>query len=360
MSKKDYYEILGIPKGATTDDIKKAYRKKALQYHPDKNPNNPDAESLFKDVAEAYSVLGDENNRRQYDHGGLDQNNFNTWNGFGGGFNVDDIFNDFFASTFYGQKRQNKNTKTRGVDLRFSISLTLQECFFGTTKKIKYKRTVVCDTCGGTGAKDNSNVQKCSHCGGKGWILNNRNTVIGTIATQQTCSVCKGTGQIILEKCNSCNGQKIVLREEIVDLEIPKNVDSGSIITFHGIGNASTNGGGYGNVIVQIEILQDKNFIRSGYDLIIKKTISIYDAVFGKEIEITTVDNTAIKVVIPNGIQSGNRLRIAEKGMFKPLINTRGDMYIDVFVYIPKDLNDQEKKIFQKLKNSENIKPKNN
>jgi len=357
MARKDYYEVLGVPKAATLEEIKKAYRMLALKYHPDKNPNNPDAEAHFKEIAEAYSVIGDEEKRKKYDQGGFNERDFpGGFGGFGGGFNMDDIFAQFFGA--HSGWKQRRPQSQKGSDLRIKISLNLEEVFFGITKKVKYRKEVVCNTCKGTGAANNSSVHTCGTCQGSGWVQKVKNTIVGTVVSQEQCSACGGTGKIIQTNCPTCGGEKVTIQEETVDITIPRSIKDGDMLSYAGAGNASKNGGPSGNLIVLIEEEKNENFTRQESELYSKHEISIYDAIFGKELEIKTVNGSTIKIVVPPGTQSGTRLRIEGRGMYKMGTNYRGDLYIDVIVYIPKELSNEEKQVFEKIKDSESIKPK--
>lgn len=357
MARKNYYEILEVPEAATAEEIKKAYRQLALKYHPDRNPDNPDAEAHFKEVAEAYSVLGDEEKRRKYDNGSQDFTGFpGGFGGFGGGFDMDDIFEQFFAGRRAGYQR--KQQPQKGSDLRIKIPMNLKELFTGSTKKVKYKREAVCSACNGSGAASASSVHTCSTCNGSGWVQKVKNTIVGTVVTQEKCSDCGGSGKKVDSVCSVCGGRTVIFHEETIDLTIPRSVNGGDILSFAGAGNASRNGGVSGNLLVLIEEEPDQTFVRQESNLFMKFNISIYDAIFGKDIEINTIDGGTIKIAIAPGTQSGTRLRIEGKGMYKIAAETRGDLYIDVIVYIPERLTDKEKEVFEKLKDSENIKPK--
>jgi molecular chaperone DnaJ len=351
MARKDYYEILGIPKAASQEDIKKSYRKLALKHHPDKGGD----ENTFKEIAEAYSVLGDEDKRKRYDNGGFDGlKDFH--NGFGGGFNMDDVFEQMFRGGWGRTGQQNQPQK--GTDLRLKIRLTIQEIFNGLTKKVKYNKEVVCKTCNGSGAANESSVHTCSVCNGSGAVQKVIQTIVGTVVSQQTCENCGGTGKIIKSACSTCGGRKIVYEENQVDLTIPRSVKNGDVLSISGAGNSSKNGGPNGNLLILIEEVVDEKFFRNESDLFRTYGISIYDAIFGKEAEIDTIDGI-VKIKIPKGIQSGSRLRIEGKGLYKIGTNYRGDMYVDVHVFIPTNLTDEEKSVFEQIKDFENIKPKN-
>ena len=347
MARKDFYEVLGVPKAASKEEIKKAYRTLAKKHHPDKGGN----EEVFKEIAEAYSVLGDEEKKLKYDRGGFDATGFGN-GGFGGGFDMNDIFAQFF-----GGQRPNQNQPNRGSDLRIKITLNLQEVFTGVNKKVKYRKEVICGTCKGSGASVGSSVNVCADCGGSGQITRRKSTIMGSFITQDTCSSCGGTGKKIQTVCSTCNGQKVSFQEETLDLQIPRSLKNGDTLQYVGAGNASRNGGVNGNLFVIIEEEQDSILVRQESDLFSRSEISIFDAVFGKDLEIETIDGKG-KIHVAPGTQSSTRLRIEGKGLYKAETDYRGDMYLDVFVFIPKDLNDEEKAVFEKLKDSENIKPK--
>lgn len=351
---EDLYEILEIPKSASKEDIKKAYRRKAKLCHPDKGGN----EEEFKKVSYAYSVLGDKEKRKKYDHGGQDfGRDFSDFSGgFGRGFNMDDIFNQFFGAhrSDWGQR---KPQPQKGSDLRIKISLNLKEIFNGLTKKVKYKREAICSVCNGSGAAKASSVHVCSTCHGSGWVQRVKNTIVGTVVSQEQCSVCGGSGKMVDSVCPTCGGRKTAPKEETVDLTIPRSVRGGDILSFAGAGNASKNGGINGNLLVLIEEEKNELFIRQESELLMKCNISIYDAIFGKNLEINTIDGGIIKIAISPGTQSGSRLRVEGRGMYKIGANVRGDLYVDIIVYIPQILTEKEKEILEQLKDSENIKP---
>jgi molecular chaperone DnaJ len=352
MTRKDYYQILGVSKDASQEEIKKAYRTLAKKNHPDKGGN----EEIFKEIGEAYAVIGDIEKRKRYDLGdsGMGQGFPGGFpNGFGGGFSMDDILNQFF-----GGRRNHASQPQKGTDLKIKLKLTLQEIFTGITKKLKYRKEVLCKTCNGTGAANESSVKTCPTCNGSGQVQHVKNTIVGTVVTQEACSSCGGTGKIIQTVCPSCNGKKIVFHEEIVDLVIPKSVKNGDVLSFAGAGNVSKNGGINGNLFVIIEEEFNEFVARREFDLFTKYEISIYEAIFGKDLEMKTIENGIIKIAIAPGTQSGTKLRVEGKGLYKAGTNIRGDMYIDIIVFIPKTLSDKEKEIFEALKDSENIKPK--
>jgi molecular chaperone DnaJ len=353
MAKKDYYEILQVPKAATIDEIKKAYRKLALKYHPDKNPNNPEAEAMFKEIAEAYGVLGDDEKKKKYDSGGQGFENF-----FNHRYDGRPYSNSGFSSFFEQEWQRFQAQDRKGTDLKIFLNISLKEMFDGVIKKIKFKKQEKCKHCNGTGAAQSSSIHTCSTCQGSGRVRKIKNTIIGTVVTEEICLDCKGTGQIIDSACPVCNGRKVVLEDSVVEINIPKGVEHNDILIIQGAGNISLSGGANGDLIVGIMQLPDENFERiSSVDLLTKYDISVYDAMIGGEIEVLTIEGNSIKVQIPHGTQSKSKLRIQNKGMCYKNSDYRGDFFIEISVYIPKNLSEQEKKIIKKLKDSENFKP---
>lgn len=348
MAKKDYYEILGVPKTASIEEIKKAYRKLAMKHHPDKGGN----EEIFKEISDAYSILGDEEQKKKYDNRGT--SDFNFYSGFDG-YGMNDIFDQFFRNRGWNQPRQ--NIPRKGEDLRIKIELTLQEMFFGITKKIKYKKEELCDVCNGTGAANSTSIHDCPNCNGTGFISRVKQTIVGRVVSQDKCSNCGGTGKIIQTVCSSCGGKKTVVKEKTIEISIPKSIKHGDVISIEGAGNDSKFGGVCGNLLIYIEGKRHEHLDRYESDLIMNQEISICDAILGKEMEIEAIDGM-IKIVIAPGTQSKVRLKIEGKGMYKPGMNQRGDMFIDVNVFIPKKISDEEKELFEKIRESENIKPK--
>lgn len=350
MVRKDYYKILEVSKDATADDIKKSYRKLAIKYHPDKNPGDTNAENKFKEIAEAYSILGDEKKRNRYDLGEtsfesqFDDFNFDRFKkSWGFNFDVYDFLNG-------GQK------KYKAPDLRIHMSIDLEDVFSGTVKRIKFKRKILCDLCNGSGASDSSKVHKCTDCGGSCKVFRKKNTIVGTIISQENCKSCGGSGNIIESVCPKCNGKKIIEIIDTIDLEIPKGVNSGVVLNFVGAGDYSTHLKSYGDLMVIVEVKPHSIFVRQGDNLLMQLKISVYDAIFGKENEeIKTLDGNIIKINIPQGVQSFTKLRIAGKG-----INGK-DLYIELIVYIPnpKDLKSKEIEILKAIKDIKGITPTN-
>lgn len=367
MSKRDYYEVLGLAKGASADEIKKSYRKVAMQYHPDRNPGDKGAEEKFKEAAEAYEVLSDADKRAQYDrygHAGLGSNG----RGPGGGMNMDDIFSQFgdifgddlFGSFFGGGRRGGGGSRSRGVrgsNLRVKIKLNYEEIAKGVTKNIKVKKYVSCSSCSGSGAKDRNSVQNCSTCGGSGQVRRVSNTFLGQMQTVTTCPTCNGEGSIVTAKCAVCKGEGRVYGEETVTIDIPAGVQEGMQLSVGGRGNAGERGGSSGDLIVLIEEEQHPELHRDGLNVAFELHISFMDAVFGLQAEVPTIDGKA-KIKIPAGTQSGKIFRLKGKGF--PAVNSyeKGDQLIHVNVWTPQHVTPEEKDLLEKLSESPNFQPK--
>jgi molecular chaperone DnaJ len=364
MSKRDYYEILGVSKGASADEIKKAYRKVAMQYHPDRNPGDKSAEEKFKEAAEAYEVLSDQEKRAQYDrfgHAGV------SGNGRGGpNVNMEDIFSQFgdifgddvFGSFFGGGGRRGgqRGRGVRGSNLRIKIKLNYEEIAKGVTKQIKVKKHVTCTTCSGSGAKDKGSVQTCSTCNGSGQVRRVQNTFLGQMQTVTTCPTCNGEGSTITQKCASCRGEGRVYGEETVTLDIPAGVGEGMQMNVGGRGNAGERGGPAGDLIVLIEEEPHKELHRDGLNVAFELHISFPDAVFGTTVEVPTIDGRA-KIKIPAGTQSGKIFRLKGKGF--PGVNSyeKGDQLIHVNVWTPQNVSSEEKAMLEKMSDSPNFTP---
>lgn len=366
-TKRDYYEILGVQKGASQDEIKKAYRKVAMQFHPDRNPGDKAAEEKFKEAAEAYEVLSDADKRAQYDrfgHAGVQGNG----RGFGGGNgNMEDIFSQFgdifgddiFGSFFGGGGGRRGGQRMRGVrgsNLRIKIKLTYEEIAKGVTKQVKVKKHVPCNTCHGSGAKDKGSVQTCNTCGGTGQVRRVSNTFLGQMQTVSTCPTCNGEGTTITAKCGSCKGEGRVYGEETVTLDIPAGVQEGMQLSLGGRGNAGERGGPPGDLIVLIEEEQHKELHRDGLNVAYELHITFPDACFGTSVEVPTIDGRA-KIKIPAGTQSGKIFRLKGKGF--PGVNSyeKGDQLIYVNVWTPQNLSAEEKSQLEKMNVSPNFKP---
>jgi molecular chaperone DnaJ len=365
MSKRDYYEVLGLSRNATPEEIKKAYRKVAMQYHPDRNPGDKAAEEKFKEAAEAYEVLSDPDKKAQYDrfgHAGLSGNG----RGFSGATNMEDIFSQFgdifgediFGSFFGGQRGRSGSGRrgVRGSNLRIKLKLSYEDIAKGVTKQIKVKKYIRCTTCSGSGAKDSNSVQACSTCGGSGQVRKVTNTFLGQMQTVTTCPTCNGEGTTITHTCPSCRGEGRVYGEETVTIEIPAGVQEGMQLNVPGKGNAGQRGGGNGDLIVLIEEEPHKELQRDGNNVAYELFISFPEAVFGTQVEVPTIDGRA-KIKIPAGTQSGKIFRLKGKGF--PSVNAygKGDQLIFVNVWTPQNLSAEEKAMLEKLSKSENFKP---
>lgn len=365
-TKRDYYEVLGVSKSASTDEFKKAYRKLAMKYHPDKNPNDDEAEEKFKEAAEAYEVLSNDQKRAQYDrfgHAGM-----SGAGGFGGGsMNMDDIFSQFgdifgqgnpFESFFGGGGggRRERGRGQRGSNLRIKVKLNLEEIANGVQKKIKVKKHITCDTCNGSGAKDSSSYQTCSTCHGQGAVRKITNTFLGQMATTQTCSTCHGEGKIITAKCTKCRGEGRAYGEEIITIDIPAGVTEGIQLSMNGKGNAGLRGGPAGDLLLNIEETEHPELKRDDMDVIHELYLNIAEAALGVSVEVPTITGKA-KIKIPKGTQSGKLFRLQGKGI--PNINGygKGDQIIKVQVYTPTDLTPKEEELLEELKESANFNP---
>jgi molecular chaperone DnaJ len=368
--KSDFYEILGISKSASQDEIKKAYRKVAMQYHPDRNPGDKGAEEKFKQAAEAYEVLSDPDKRSQYDRFGHQAfGPGRSAGGFSGGMNMDDIFSQFgdifgesspFGSFFGGgggrKPSGGRSRGTRGSNLRVKLKLNFEEIAKGASKTIKVKKYVVCSTCNGTGARDKNSVQTCSACNGNGQVRRVQNTFLGQMQTVTTCPTCNGEGTTVTHKCTTCKGEGRTYGEETVVIDIPAGVQEGMQLSMGGKGNAGERGGSAGDLIVLIEEEAHPQLHRDGLNVAFDLHISIPDAVFGTQVEVPTIDGRA-KIKIPPGTQSGKIFRLKGKGF--PNVNSyeKGDQLIQVNVWTPQHVSAEEKQMLEKLQHSANFAP---
>ena len=365
MEKRDYYEVLGVSKSADATEIKKAYRKLALKYHPDKNPGDKEAEEKFKEAAEAYDVLSNEEKRHRYDQFGHAGVGGAGQGGFGGGMSMDDIFSQFgdiFGSFGgfsgfggFGGGRGSRRVN-RGTNLRVKVKMSLQEIATGIEKKIKVKKYVACQHCNGTGAKDGKSYSTCSTCKGSGQVTRVQNTILGAMQTTSTCPTCEGEGKIINEKCTFCNGEGVLMSEEVISINIPAGVAEGMQLSLSGKGNAARRGGVNGDLIVLIEEEEHPELVRDGNDLLYNVFIGYPEAVLGETVEIPTIEGK-VKVKIEAGTQPGKILRLWGKGL--PDVNGygKGDLLAKVNVWIPKNLSKDEKKLVEKMRETEGFKP---
>ena len=371
MSKRDFYEILGVSKSASADEIKKAYRKTAMQFHPDRNPGDKAAEEKFKEAAEAYEILSDADKKAKYDrygHAAFGPGTGGGNYGGGAGMNMDDIFSQFgdifgddmFGSFFGGGGRQRggggRQRGTRGSNLRIKLKLNYEEIAKGVTKNVKVKKHVVCTTCTGSGAKDKNSSQSCSTCGGSGQVRKVTSTFLGQMQTVSTCPSCNGEGTTITAKCGSCKGEGRVYGEETISIEIPAGVEEGMQLSMSGKGNAGERGGPNGDLIIQIEEESHEELHRDGLNVAYDLYISFPDAVFGTQVEVPTIDGRA-KIKIPAGTQSGKIFRLKGKGFPEVQGYHRGDQLINVNVWTPQSLSAEEKQALEKFNSSGNFKP---
>lgn len=362
MAKRDYYEVLGISKNATEDEIKKAYRKKAIEFHPDKNPGNTEAEEKFKEAAEAYDVLSDPQKKQRYDqfgHAGMG-GAASSGSGFGGGMSMDDIFEhfgDIFGGHFgFGSSSRQRTRVNKGTNLRVKVKLTLQEVAKGVEKKIKVKKYVTCSKCGGSGAEDASSIVTCSSCKGTGSVTRVVNSMFGQMQTSSACPTCQGEGKIITKKCSKCNGEGVEIAEEVISINIPAGVQEGMQLSMSGKGNAARRGGVNGDLLILIEEEPHPELIRDDNDLIYNLMLSLPTAILGGTVEIPTIEGKA-KIKIESGTQSGKILRLKGKGL--PSVNSygTGDLLVNIGVYIPESLTKEEKKIFEGFEKSQSFSP---
>jgi len=366
MAKKDYYEVLGVARGASADEIKKAYRKIALQFHPDRNPGNKEAEEHFKEAAEAYDVLSSADKRAQYDrfgHAGMGSNG-GGYGGGPGGMRMEDIFQNFgdvfgddmFGSFFGGGRQGGSRRGTRGANLRVKLKMNFAEIANGANKKIKVKKHVSCQTCNGSGAKDKGSVQTCGTCGGSGQVRRVTNTFLGQMQTVTTCPTCNGEGMSITAKCGSCKGEGRVYGEETLSLDIPPGVQDGMQLSMSGKGNAGERGGAPGDLLILVEEEKHPHLKRQDLDVIYYLHVSFPDAVLGTQVEVPTIDGKA-KIKLPPGTQSGKVFRLKGKGFPAFQSYEKGDELVEVNVWSPQNLSNEEKDMLEKLKESANFKP---
>lgn len=366
MAKRDYYEVLGVGKTASDDEIKKAYRKIAIKYHPDRNPDNQEAEEKFKEAAEAYDVLRDPQKRQQYDQFGFDgpQGGFGGFGG-GAGMNMDDIFS-MFGDIFgghtggFGFGGGNATRQYQGGDLRVRVKLNLQEIATGVTKKFKIHKDITCEACHGTGCEGGAQPETCTTCHGSGVTLKTVRSMFGMMQTQVPCPTCNGEGTIIKNKCKECHGDGVVKGDEVVEINIPAGVEEGMCVTVRGKGNAGKHNGVNGDIQVIISEEKSDTFERSGQDLYYNLVLDFATATLGSEVEVPTIDGTT-KIKIEPGTQPGKQIRLRGKGL--PAVQGygygKGDIIVNVTVFVPTTLSKEEKQLVTKFKECENFKADN-
>lgn len=363
--KRDYYEVLGVSKNVSKDDLKKAYRKIALENHPDRNPDNPQAEERFKEAAEAYEVLSNDEKRNLYDRYG--HQGVSGAAGGQGGFNMEDIFSQFsdiFGGSgfdFFGQQRGGGGGRRRsggqpGSDLRIKVSLTLEEIATGVNKKVKVKKYVSCAPCNGSGAKDSGSVKTCSTCNGSGYVRKIQNTFLGQMQTTAACTACNGSGQTITNKCTTCKGEGRNYNEETISIDIPGGVSEGIQLSMNGKGNAGLNGGPAGNLLINIQEKEHEHFNRDNNNILFELDVNFADAVIGTTIEVPTLSGK-VKVTIPPGTQGGKIFRLRGKGLPSIQGYGQGDQLIHVNIWVPTEVSSEERKILEKLREAKNFKP---
>ncbi|MCC0646998.1 molecular chaperone DnaJ [Clostridioides sp. ZZV15-6598] len=356
-TKRDYYEVLGISKGAEAQEIKKAYRKLAMKYHPDRNPGDKEAEEKFKEINEAYEVLSDDTKRKTYDQFGHD--GLNGQGGFGGqgGFNgqgfggFEDMFGDIFGDMFgggFGGGRQRRRGPQRGADIRQNVTISFEEAAFGKKMSIKLNRSEECDECDGTGAKPGTSKKTCSTCNGTGQVRTVQRTPFGNIASSRPCSTCNGTGEVIESPCSKCHGTGNTRKVKTIEVDIPAGIDDGQMIKLAGQGEVGEKGAPRGDLYIVVNVKSHPLFTRDGNDIYFEMPITFVQATLGDEIEVPTLDGK-VKYSVPEGTQTGTVFRLKEKGIPRIRGNSRGDQYVKVVVEIPKKLNDKQKDLLREF-----------
>lgn len=359
MAKADYYEVLGVQKNASADEIKSAYRKAAKKYHPDLNPNDKEAEAKFKEVNEAYEVLSDDQKRAKYDqfgHAAFDPSMGGGQYDASGFGDFSDIFSSFFGSGFGGSTTRSRNAPVTGHDLRYNLTISFEEAAFGARKEILVPREENCSACHGTGSKPGTEPVTCGVCGGSGQVRAQQNTMFGAFSTVRTCDACHGTGKIVKEPCPECRGKGRINKSKRIAVTVPAGIADGQTLNMRGEGEAGYRGGPSGDLYINIRVKPHKLFTRQGYDLHLDLSIPITVAVLGGEIEVPTL-GTPVKYKVPEGTQPGTVFRLREQGITRLNSNSKGDLFIHADVQIPRKLNDEQRELFQKLAASLGEKP---
>ena len=359
MAKRDFYDVLGVDKSSSPEQIKSAYRKLAVKHHPDKNPGDKVSEDKFKEASEAYNILSNQKKKQNYDnfgHAAFENGGGKQGGGFGGGFggaDFSDIFEDFFGDFGGGERsRGRRSSNNRGSDLRYDLSITLEEAHEGKKQNIKFSTTEKCNTCKGNGSKPGHSPDRCTVCGGNGKVRSNQ----GFFTVQQTCPQCAGSGEEITNPCNDCNGQGNKQASKKISVTIPKGVDDGTRIRLAGKGEAGTKGGASGDLYLFVNVHSHDLFKRSDENLFFEFPISIADAALGTTIEIPTIDGGKAKIKIPDGTQSGKQFRLKGKGMPYMRGSGNGDLYVQINTEVPISLNREQKELLEKFRKIENEK----
>lgn len=355
-TKRDYYDVLGVGKSVDATEIKKAYRKLAMKYHPDKNPGDKEAEERFKEINEAYEVLSDETKRRNYDqfgHEGVNGQGFGGAGGFGGqGFGgFDDIFGDIFGDMFgggFGGGRQRRRGPERGADIKQRVNISFEEAAFGKKVQVKINRSEECEECNGSGAKPGTSKKTCPTCNGSGQVQSVQRTPFGNIASTRTCSTCNGEGEVIDSPCTKCHGKGSIRKTKTIEVDIPAGIDEGQMIKLGGQGELGSRGGPRGDLYIEVNVNAHPLFTREGYDVYLEMPITFAQATLGDKIQVPTLDGK-VEYEIPEGTQTGTVFRLKGKGIPKLRSNVRGDQYVKVTVEIPKKLNDKQKELVRQF-----------
>lgn len=360
--KRDYYEVLGVQKGASDDEIKKAFRKQSKKYHPDLNPGNKEAEEKFKEVNEAYQVLSDKEKRSRYDqfgHAGVDPNYGAGGGGFNGaGFDFGDIFGDIFGGGFGGFGGGGRRSGSgRGNDIRQVIDITFEEAAFGCSKKLNIQTMDKCDSCGGSGAKKGTTAETCPQCHGTGRVRTQQRTILGYMTTETICPQCHGEGKIIKEPCRDCRGTGKVRKSKTVEVQIPAGIDNGQTIQLSGRGEAGDKGGPNGDLLLTVRVRPHSIFRREGNDVYIDMPITFVQAALGATLQVPTLDGL-VELSIPEGTQTGSRFRMRGKGIPMMRSKARGDQFVTVNVEVPRNLTQRQKEALRDFDEDKNYKQK--